>query len=122
MQKSAREPPRYSLLWDIAITLTVAEIYEEKPFLISGATGENALVTDVGAKEKEKVKEKAKVELEVELGKTDLNVKQKKDGVLHGIEGGRKGDAGDVKGQEGEEKERGPAVVQEGEQPQGAAR
>ena len=79
-------------------------------------------MTDLGAKEKDKVKEKVKVELEGELGKTDLNVKQEKDGVLHGIEGVGQGDAGDVKGQEGEEKERGPAVVQEGEQPQGAAR
>ena len=80
-----REPPRYSFLWKITITLTLAEIYEEKPFLISGA--ENVLVTDVGAKEVEKVKtkeEEADVELEGELGKTDLNVKSELGGVLHG--------------------------------------
>ena len=99
--------------------MTVAEIYEEKPFLISGA--ENVLVTDLGAKEVEKVEteEEAKVELEGEHG--DLNVKSEKGGVLHGTElGGRGGDG--VKGGDGEEDERGPAVVQEGEQPQGAAR
>ena len=79
-------------------------------------------MTNLGAKEKEKVKEKVKVELEGELGKTDLNVKREKDGVLHDVEGIQEGDAGDVQWQEGEEKERGPAVVQEGEQPQGAAR
>ena len=97
----------------------VAEIYEEKPFLISGA--ENVLVTDLGAKEVEtkvKTKEEATVELERELGKTDLNVKSEKGGEVEG---------GNVKGLDGgektgEEAERGPAVVQEGEQPQGAAR
>ena len=100
----------------------VAEIYEEKPFLISGA--ENVLVTDLGAKEVEtkvETKEEATVELERELGKTDLNVKSEKGGVVEGERGGN------VKGLDGGEKtgekaERGPAVVQEGEQPQGAAR
>ena len=102
--------------------MTVAEIYEEKPFLISGA--ENVLVTDLGAKEveKAKTKEEIKVELEGELG--DLNVKSEKGGVLHGPEeGGRGGDGGEGgDGEKNGEKERGPAVVQEGEQPQGAAR
>ena len=103
--------------------MTVAEIYEEKPFLISGA--ENVLVTDLGAKEVEKVETGEESKVELEGGHGDLNVKSEKGGVLHGTElGGRGGDG--VKGgdeeEDREEDERGPAVVQEGEQPQGAAR
>ena len=80
---------------------------------------------DLGPKEMEKVKtkeEKAKVKLEGEPGKNDLNVKSEMGGVLDGsVEGGGRGGEGG-KGESEKEKERGPAVVQEGEQPQGAAR
>ena len=105
--------------------MTFAEIYEEKPFLISGE--ENVLVGDVGENSMlEKVKERkgGEVEIEGELEKTDLG------GLPFGIEG--VDESVNVK-REGVEKvsekdigeggeERGPAVVQEGEQPQGAAR
>ena len=112
-----------------AITLAVAELYEEKPFLIAGGpTQGDVVVTKVGAKEEEqqgegveKVEDREKerkIELEVEFegdsGKVDLNSKIEMDKVGRDVEAGNKDNMG--------EKERGPAVVQEGEQPQGAAR
>ena len=112
-----------------AITLAVAELYEEKPFLIAGGPAQgDVLVTKVGAKEEEqegggveKVEDREKerkIELEVEFegdsGKVDLNSKIEMDKV------GRDVEAGNMDRMD--EKERGPAVVQEGEQPQGAAR
>ena len=111
--------------------MTFAEIYEEKPFLISGE--ENVLVGDVGENSMlKKVKERkgGEVEVEGELEKTDLGVERGKGGLPFGIEGVdesvnvKREDVEKVSekdiGEGGEE--RGPAVVQEGEQPQGAAR
>ena len=112
-----------------AITLAVAELYEEKPFLIAGVPAQgDVVVTKVGAKEEEqegggveKVEDREKermIELEVEFegdsGKVDLNSKIEMDKVGRDVEAGKKDSM--------DEKERGPAVVQEGEQPQGAAR
>ena len=113
-----------------AITLAVAELYEEKPFLIAGgpAAQGDVVVTKVGAKEEEqegggveKVEDRGKermIELEVEFeggsGKVNLNSKIEMDKVGRDVEAGTKDRM--------DEKERGPAVVQEGEQPQGAAR
>ena len=109
--------------------MAVAELYEEKPFLIAGGPAQgDVLVTKMGAKEEEqegggveKVEDREKerkIELEVEFegdsGKVDLNSKIKMDKVGRDVEGGKK--------ESMDEKERGPAVVQEGEQPQGAAR
>ena len=68
--------------------MTFAEIYEEKPFLISGE--ENVLVGDVGENNLlEKVKERkgGEVEVEGELEKTDLGVERGKGGLPFGIEG-----------------------------------
>ena len=109
--------------------MAVAELYEEKPFLISGGPAQgDVVVTKVGAKEEEqegggveKVEDREKerkIELEVEFegdsGKVDLNSKIEMDKVGRDVEAGTKHSM--------DEKERGPAVVQEGEQPQGAAR
>ena len=109
--------------------MAVAELYEEKPFLIAGGPDEgDVLVTKVGAKEEEqegggveKVEDREKerkIELEVEFegdsGKVNLNSKIEMDKVGRDVEAGKKDSM--------DEKERGPAVVQEGEQPQGAAR
>ena len=111
------------------ITLAVAELYEEKPFLISGGPAQgDVVVTKMGAKEEEqegggveKVEDREKerkIELEVEFegdsGKVNLNSKIEMDKVGRDVEAGNKDRM--------DEKERGPAVVQEGEQPQGAAR
>ena len=113
------------------ITLAVAELYEEKPFLIAGgpvAAQGDVVVTKMGAKEEEqegggveKVEDREKerkIELEVEFegdsGKVNLNSKIEMDKVGRDVEAGNKDSM--------DEKERGPAVVQEGEQPQGAAR
>ena len=111
------------------ITLAVAELYEEKPFLIAGRPDQgDVVVTKMGAKEEEqegggveKVEDREKerkkeleVEFEGDSGKVDLNSKIEMDKVGRDVEGGNKDSM--------DEKERGPAVVQEGEQPQGAAR
>ena len=112
-----------------AITLAVAELYEEKPFLIAGGPAQgDVVVTKVGAREEEqegegveKVEDREKerkIELEVDVegdsSKVDLNSKTEMDKVGRDVEAGKKDSM--------DEKERGPAVVQEGEQPQGAAR
>ena len=109
--------------------MAVAELYEEKPFLIAGGPSPgDVVVTKMGAREEEqegggveKVEDREKerkIELEVEFegdsGKVDLNSKIEMDKVGRDVEPGMKDGM--------DEKERGPAVVQEGEQPQGAAR
>ena len=131
LQKSTGRPPLPDIhfLLSAEITLAVAELYEEKPFLIAGGPAQgDVVVTKMGAKEEEqegggveKVEDREKerkIELEVEFegdsGKVDLNSKIEMDKVGRDVEGGMKDSM--------DEKERGPAVVQEGEQPQGAAR